>query len=72
MAAIEIEVESEGETCDCCPDCKMASKGPVQTKDDMLAQLKSLLSDTAANGRAERQLAIDKLIEDINELNEGD
>ena len=72
MAAVEIEVESESETCDCCPDCKMAPKGPTKTKDEMLAELKTLLNDTRANGMAERMLQIDKLMEDIGDLNEGD
>ncbi|MFM5967851.1 MAG: hypothetical protein ACKOQ8_02255 [Micrococcales bacterium] len=72
MAAIEIEVESEGETCDCCPDCKMAPKGPTKTKDEMLAELKTLLNDSRANGMAERMLQIDKLMEDITDLGEDD
>lgn len=68
--SIEIEVESE--TCDCCADCKMASKGakgaPVESKDSLLAELKKLLSETGSNGLADRQMKIDELISKINEL----
>lgn len=72
MAAVEIEIESEGESCDCCPDCKMAPKGPVKTKDQLLAELKALLNDNRPNGMAERMLKIDKLMEDISDLGESD
>lgn len=72
MAAVEIEVESEPESCDCCKDCKMAPKGPVKTKDELLAELKTLLNDNRPNGMAERMLKIDKLMEDISDLGESD
>lgn len=72
MAAVEIEIESEGEACDCCPDCKMAPKGPQKTKDELLAELKALLNDSRPNGMAERMLKIDKLMSDISDMGESD
>lgn len=73
MAKIEIEIdsESESETCDCCPDCKMGSgmaAKPVKTKDELLVELKKLLMMTGTNGLAERQMKIDELISEIEDL----
>lgn len=71
--SIEIEVESE--SCDCCADCKMGggkSAKPVKTKDELLAELKKLLMVTASNGLAERQMKIDELISEIDDLGEED
>ena len=67
MAKIEIEIESE-ESCDCCKDCKMGSKEPVESKGSLLAELKKLLSETGSNGLADRQMKIDELISKISEL----
>ncbi len=69
--SIEIEVESE-ESCDCCADCKMGGKAakPVESKDALLKQLKDLLGNSNATGMADRQLAIDALIEKISDLEE--
>lgn len=66
--SIEIEVESE--SCDCCKDCKMNKGGEYAepSKDALLAELKGLLSQTAASGQAERQMKIDELISKIGEL----
>ena len=72
MASVEIEVEAEKETCDCCPDCKMAPKGPVESKDALLAKLKTLLNNNSANGMAERMLQIDELMSKIGSLGEKD
>ena len=38
------------------------------SKDALLAELKGLLSQTAASGQAERQMKIDELISKIGEL----
>jgi hypothetical protein len=68
--SIEIEVESE-ESCDCCADCKMGSgkaTKPAESKDALLKQLKDLLGNSNSTGMADRQLAIDALIEKIGEL----
>lgn len=63
-----IEIEIESESCDCCADCKMAPKEPVESKDSLLAELKKLLSETGSNGLADRQMKIDELISKISEL----
>lgn len=67
--SIEIEVESE-ESCDCCADCKMGKMAdkPAESKDALLKQLKDLLGNSNSTGMADRQLAIDALIEKIAEL----
>ena len=67
MSKIEIEIESESESCDCCADCKMGSK-PAKSKDELLAELKKLLMMTGTNGLAERQMKIDELISEIEDL----
>jgi len=76
MAAVEIEVndaDEQDETCDCCPDCKFApAAGPTESKDALLAQLKTLLNDNRANGMADRMLQIDKLMETISDMSESD
>lgn len=72
MATVEINAEAEKETCDCCPDCKMASSQPTESKDALLAKLKGLLNDTRANGMADRMLEIDKLMETISDMSESD
>jgi hypothetical protein len=69
--SIEIEVESESESCDCCADCKMGSgmaAKPAKSKDELLAELKKLLMMTGTNGLAERQMKIDELISEIEDL----
>lgn len=72
MASVEIEVEAEKETCDCCPDCKLAPKDPAESKDALLAQLKTLLNNNSANGMADRMLKIDELMSKISDLGEKD
>ena len=72
MAAIEIEVENDDDCCDCaccknCPDCGSA---PTKTKDQLLADLKALLMKNDSNGQAQRQLDIDKLISQIEDLSD--
>ena len=66
--SIEIEVESE--SCDCCADCKMGKGAAVAepSKDQLLTELKGLLSQTASAGQADRQMKIDELISKISEL----
>lgn len=66
--SIEIEVESE--KCDCCADCKMGkAAAPAEpSKDQLLAELKKLLSETGTNGMADRQMKVDELISKISEL----
>lgn len=67
--SIEIEVESESEYCDCCKDCKMnKSEDAEPSKDQLLAELKGLLGQTASAGQADRQMKIDELISKISEL----
>jgi hypothetical protein len=46
----------------------MGSKGPVESKDSLLAELKKLLAITSSNGLADRQMKIDELISKISEL----
>lgn len=66
-----IEIEIESEYCDCCKDCKMGSPAEAEpSKDALLKELKTLLSDTAVNGRADRQMKIDELIGQIGDLGE--
>lgn len=69
MSKVEIEVESE-EPCDCCADCKMGSKDakPVESKDALLKELKTLLANSNSTGMADRQMKIDELIGKIAEL----
>jgi len=64
MSKVEIEVESG--PCENC-NCKMAEK-PEESKDALLKQLKDLLGKNDTAGQADRQLAIDALIEKIGEL----
>lgn len=66
MAKVEIEIESE-ESCDCCDKCSMGADKPEQTRDQMLAELKSLLNDSRANGMAERMAKIDELMSKLSE-----
>lgn len=68
MAKVEIEIESESESCDCCADCKMGPSKPAKSKDELLAELKKLLMMTGTNGLAERQMKIDELISEIEDL----
>jgi hypothetical protein len=75
MADVEINIEGSDDCCDCaccknCPDC--GTSGPVESKDALLAKLKDLLSKTDANGQAQRQLDIDKLISQIEDLTPED
>jgi hypothetical protein len=65
--SIEIEVESE----DCCSECgaPMRDKATAEpSKDAMLAELKAMLNDSSANGKADRQMKIDELMSKISEL----
>ena len=57
--------------CDCGCDCCSVPQGPQPSKDELLAQLKTLLSKNDANGQAQRQLDIDKLIEQIDDINDS-
>jgi hypothetical protein len=68
MSEVEIEIKS-GEKCASC-GYDMKAEGPAESKDSMLAELKSMLSDNSQNGMAERQMKIDELISKINELKE--
>lgn len=64
---IEVENESEGK----CPSCGAEMGKPAEpemTKDEMLAELKKLLNDNTANGRAERQMKIDELMSKLTEM----
>jgi hypothetical protein len=45
----------------------MGSK-PAKSKDELLAELKKLLMMTGTNGLAERQMKIDELISEIEDL----
>lgn len=70
MAKVEIEIESESgsESCDCCDKCTMGGAAkPEQTRDQMLAELKTLLNDSRANGMAERMARIDELMAKMSE-----
>lgn len=67
--SIEIEVES-GDKCEACGH-EMAKPATAEpSKDSMLAELKKLLSETSANGQADRQMKIDELMSKISELGE--
>ena len=67
MSEIEISIES-GDKCEACGQSKpMGSMPAEQTKDQMIAELKSLLSENTQNGQAERQVKIDEIIKKINE-----
>lgn len=68
MSKVEIEIESESESCDCCEDCKMYPKEPVESKDGLLKELKALLANSNSTGMADRQMKIDELISKISEL----
>jgi hypothetical protein len=57
--------------CACGCDCCSTPQGPQPSKDELLAQLKTLLSKNDANGQAQRQLDIDKLIEQIDDLSDS-
>jgi len=65
MSEVEIEISS-GEKCAHCGQ-DMKAEGPEMSKDAMLAELKTMLSDSSSNGMAERQVKIDELIGKINE-----
>lgn len=62
MSKVEIEVES-GHECTCGKYDK-----PEVSKDALLAELKSLLSNGASAGQADRQAKIDELIGKISEM----
>jgi hypothetical protein len=66
MAKVEIEIESE-ESCDCCDKCGMGKDKPEESRDSMLAELKTLLNDNRANGMAERMARIDELMATLSE-----
>ncbi len=66
MAKVEIEIESE-ESCDCCDKCSMGKEKPEESRDSMLAELKTLLNDSRANGMAERMARIDELMAKMSE-----
>lgn len=66
--SVEIEVESEDKCASCGQDMKAAK--PEMTKDQMLAELKTLLNDSTPNGMAERQMKIDELMSKISDLQE--
>ena len=65
------EAQDATGACDCGCDCCSAPQGPQPSKDELLAQLKTLLSKNDANGQAQRQLDIDKLIEQIDDINDS-
>ena len=69
---IEIEVEQE-ECCECdCKVCGDMGSQPAESKDALLAQLKTLLGDNRPNGQADRQLKIDELMSKISEMGKED
>lgn len=75
MAEVEIEVKSdkpEGK----CPHCGMdmgeEPMKPQKTKDQLIAELKTLLANTSSTGVAERWVQIDEKIAEINDLKEKD
>jgi hypothetical protein len=49
----------------------MAGK-PTESKDALIAQLKTLLGDNRPNGQADRQLKIDELMSKISEMGKED
>jgi hypothetical protein len=71
MAAVEIEIEAG-----CGGDCMCGgAKKPMaaeQNKDQMIAELKGLLSENGSNGQAERQVKIDEVIKKINEYGQSE
>ena len=69
MAEIEVEIKSEGKGCDgnCACGGEMKPMEPKKTKDQLIADLKVLLSKSDANGQAERQVQIDELMAKIAE-----
>lgn len=67
MAQVEIEVEAKGCDGECMCGGQPKPMTPEKTKDQLLAELKGLLSENASNGQAERQVKIDELIKKINE-----
>lgn len=71
--SIEIEVDSESEDC-CSCDCKMCGDmgKPAESKDALLAELKTLLNDNRSNGQADRQMKIDELMSKISDMGEED
>ena len=68
--SVEIEVESEDKCSHCGQDMKSGEMGPEKSKDEMLAELKTLLNDNTTNGMAERQMKIDELMSKISDLKE--
>lgn len=67
MAQVEIEVEAKGCDGNCACGGEMKPAEPMKTKDQLLAELKTLLYNTSSTGIAERQVKIDELIKKINE-----
>ena len=66
--------DTQGGACACGCDCCGAAAGPVApapTKDELIAKLKTLLGKSDANGQAQRQLDIDALIQQIDDLNDS-
>lgn len=74
MAEIEVEIKSEGKGCngDCACGGQDKAMEPKKTKDQMIADLKVLLSKSDANGQAERQVQIDELMAKIAEYGKED
>lgn len=71
--SIEVEVEPE-EKCNgmCMCGGQARPDMPNQpTKDELLTKLKTLIADPSANGRAERQLEIDKLMKEIIDMGDS-
>lgn len=71
MSDVEIEVKS-GKCESCGHEMGMGSMPAEKSKDDMIAELKGLLSENTQNGQAERQVKIDEVIKKINEYGKED
>lgn len=67
--SIEIEVESE-DKCNgqcMCGGQEKPGMAPEKTKDQLIAELKTMLNDNSSNGMAERMVKIDELMKKISE-----
>lgn len=71
MSEVEIEVKS-GCSGECMCGGEKKSMPAEQTKDEMITELKSLLSENTQNGQAERQVKVDEIIKKINEYGKSE
>lgn len=67
MAQVEIEVEAKGCDGECMCGGQPKAMAPEKTKDQLIAELKTLLNDSSSNGMAERMVKIDELMKKISE-----